>query len=1099
MKTIKVFLASSDELKDEREKFGNLIRRLDDIYIKRGIHVKLLVWEDMDPCYNNVRKQDEYNAWIRGSHFFVCLFYTKAGQYTMEELDVARTESAHRKEPKIMIYCRDLQDGDVEMADLADFKRTLDKELGHFWGHYSTTDKLHLDFVMFFMRTEEGNTDVLKLENGEVMFDDMHVAKMDNLPFASENEGYKDMQQRLQALSTEVNQLQDALQQAPGIEMLHTLHQQKMNEYNALKERFLKHQQALFNTAKRISEMQQEKISGELQRAIDEFETGHVEAANAILDGMRNQIGHYKEQIQREHAVGYEYIKALLLQTNTLMADVTIQMEERIQRTLKTFQEADELAELCVLPKIKYVSLLHHYCVFLNENRMHDDAIKVQKREQSMYEELYETFTSENEIVQKMRNEFEELPLIIEKMRKHLTQFPNDESTLDELQAMLNRYNELRDKLTEHQQNFISTASRISDMQSEDVSSRLQRAIDEFLSGHLVDAIAVLDGIEYETEQLFDQMDSHHNQIVHGIMNLQLKAKAIMIDASRPIDDRTKQAIEIYQKADKWAEACSLSKGKYAFLLSDYGDFLRTYGMYQESLEIYLKECKITESLYGNKHPNMATSYNNIGLVYAAIGKYYQALDYYKKALVIREENSGLEHPDLSLLYNNIGKVYCDLGKYSYALDSYNNALAINVRVLGVEHPVTATIYNNIGYVYEIMGDYAHALKAYKMAQEIREQVLGPEHPDTAQSYNNIGFIFASIKEYEQALDNYRRGQFILEKTYGRDHPETAKSYENIGRVYFNMGYFDQALMYYRKVLAIREKVFGEEHPDIAKSFNILGKVFELLGNYQQAHLYYERALLIGKKTLGTEHIDIAMLYNNIASLYFNYCDYEKSLEYYMAALSIIEKVFGEENGNTAQIYSHIGNIYHMIGNNTKAKEYQKKAQRKIQKTIKVFLASSEELREERCKLGDLVHRLDDIFEKRGIQIKLLTWENIDAAYDSTRYMKDYEECVRQCDIFVCMFYTKVGPFTFEQLNVAITEMTQHNKPRILIYCRDLQDGDIESAELIELKRRFVDEWGYYPNSYSTTDKLHLSFVLNFVHTIEELSDSLATENVKSD
>ena len=50
MKTIKVFLASSDELRDERQKFGDLIRRLDDIYVKRGIHVQLLMWEDVFLC-----------------------------------------------------------------------------------------------------------------------------------------------------------------------------------------------------------------------------------------------------------------------------------------------------------------------------------------------------------------------------------------------------------------------------------------------------------------------------------------------------------------------------------------------------------------------------------------------------------------------------------------------------------------------------------------------------------------------------------------------------------------------------------------------------------------------------------------------------------------------------------------------------------------------------------------------------------------------------------------------------------------------------------------------------------------------------------------
>ena len=104
MKTIKIFLASSDELADERKRFGNLIRQLDDIFLRQGVHIQLLVWEDMDPSYNNCRKQDEYNAWIRESQIFVALFYTRAGQYTIEEVEVAREENAHRHEPKLLIF-----------------------------------------------------------------------------------------------------------------------------------------------------------------------------------------------------------------------------------------------------------------------------------------------------------------------------------------------------------------------------------------------------------------------------------------------------------------------------------------------------------------------------------------------------------------------------------------------------------------------------------------------------------------------------------------------------------------------------------------------------------------------------------------------------------------------------------------------------------------------------------------------------------------------------------------------------------------------------------------------------------------------------------
>ena len=256
MKTIKVFLASSEELKDEREKFGNFIRRLDDIYLKRGIHVQLLVWEDMDPCYNNVRKQNEYNARIRESQIFVALFYTRAGEYTLEEVNVAREENSRRREPKLMICCRTLQPGEVEAEELAEFKRTMEKEFGHFWDNYATTDKLHLDFVMFFLNSEEGRAGALKVENGQVVLDGFAVASMDNLPFAAGNEGYQRMKAELEALPSKIEKARRRMEKYPDEEEFRDEHQALLDRYNALKEEFAGHQQALFDTARRISEMQ---------------------------------------------------------------------------------------------------------------------------------------------------------------------------------------------------------------------------------------------------------------------------------------------------------------------------------------------------------------------------------------------------------------------------------------------------------------------------------------------------------------------------------------------------------------------------------------------------------------------------------------------------------------------------------------------------------------------------------------------------------------------------------------------------------------------------------------------------------------------------
>ena len=148
-RTFKIFLASSEELENDRDAFGNLVRRLDNIYEKRGIRIELIEWEDCDAAYNDRRKQDEYNDKVRASDMFLALFHIKAGKYTIEEFDVA-TEEFRRtgKTPKSFIYCRDIQEGEQESEELKEFKHRLFKEMGHYYCRYNNKDSMQLHFVM---------------------------------------------------------------------------------------------------------------------------------------------------------------------------------------------------------------------------------------------------------------------------------------------------------------------------------------------------------------------------------------------------------------------------------------------------------------------------------------------------------------------------------------------------------------------------------------------------------------------------------------------------------------------------------------------------------------------------------------------------------------------------------------------------------------------------------------------------------------------------------------------------------------------------------------------------------------------------------------
>ncbi|CAF4316735.1 unnamed protein product, partial [Rotaria sordida] len=80
-------------------------------------------------------------------------------------------------------------------------------------------------------------------------------------------------------------------------------------------------------------------------------------------------------------------------------------------------------------------------------------------------------------------------------------------------------------------------------------------------------------------------------------------------------------------------------------------------GDYSKALEFYEKDLEITKKALPPNHPDLATSYNNIGGVYKNMGDYSKALEFYERSLKIKEKALPPNHPDLASSYNNMGLV----------------------------------------------------------------------------------------------------------------------------------------------------------------------------------------------------------------------------------------------------------------------------------------------------------------------------------------------------------------------------------------------------------------------------------------------------------
>ena len=416
MKTIKIFLASSEELDYDRMAFGNLVRRLDDMYEKRGIRIKLFEWEDYDSAYNDKRKQDEYNEYVKQSDIFLALFHKKAGQFTIEEFNKASEQFKATASPKVYTYCKDLKPGEEESKELKEFKERLFKEMGHYWCRYDNRESLQFQFVMQLQLVESNRIDDVKVEDGVVTINGLPVAKMENLKFASANEDYLRMQTDIQELRKEIEEMQldlekkqsrletkkaklkehpddkdcqeDYKEKKDEVEKLKYRLRPKLNKYNKLKEDFAKHQELLINTAKRVSKLQGEQINDRIRRAIDALSEGLVREANTILneaeEDAKNLLNEYKQskeitEQKRQNLV--ISIKELLLKASSIMADTNIMVSERINKPNEIYELADTIAREINYDTDNYIGLLYDYANFSYETGQLNKALKLYQRQ----------------------------------------------------------------------------------------------------------------------------------------------------------------------------------------------------------------------------------------------------------------------------------------------------------------------------------------------------------------------------------------------------------------------------------------------------------------------------------------------------------------------------------------------------------------------------------------------------------------------------------------------------------------------------------------------------------------------------------------------
>lgn len=256
----------------------------------------------------------------------------------------------------------------------------------------------------------------------------------------------------------------------------------------------------------------------------------------------------------------------------------------------------------------------------------------------------------------------------------------------------------------------------------------------------------------------------------------------------------------VYRKEIKWEKGIAIS-------ISNIGQGYLLKGNLKEAMKHMLEAANIAEEIHDSLI--LASTYNNLGLVYKTSRDYDKALLYFTKAFEIKKRktdpNNSVDIKSLATTILNLGMVHNFKGQDVISKSYYEDALG---KFKSIDYlPGQAMCYNNLGVLYYNMKDYPAALKANLNSLEIKK-ALGDEM-GMASSYINIGADYFIMNNVKKAKENHFKALELIEKNDLRE--ERVILFEAISKDFEFEGDLKNALHYYKKFEAIKDTLLNSE------------------------------------------------------------------------------------------------------------------------------------------------------------------------------------------------------------------------------------------------------------------------------------------------
>ena len=361
----KVFLASSNELADDRKHFDDYIHKINHVLNGLGYHIEVVQWEFLDPAMpDDGRSQDEYNRQLKDCDECIVLFWHKLGKYTKEELDTAYKEKySDGRLSRLTVYFKDSAPGSIT-PELKLFRKQFPQiHNERYPSSYRSIESVESDFLLYFVQREGITTSArVTLSDSQILLNGKPVGEISKMSLAYGNKPY-------QKLLNDVAELEQGLQSAKGTVRLalNTALEGKRKELQEMEEKLF----AIAQTIMRITI--DDPDDEQVRQAKDYAAEGKFEEALALLGedeliAEAQRLSALAAAVNNKQRVSVEKIVLRIQLLSAAKSDFTW-----VQQCINLYRQAVAFARPCYAP-FDLASLIFSQAKFLQENNQFKEA-----------------------------------------------------------------------------------------------------------------------------------------------------------------------------------------------------------------------------------------------------------------------------------------------------------------------------------------------------------------------------------------------------------------------------------------------------------------------------------------------------------------------------------------------------------------------------------------------------------------------------------------------------------------------------------------------------------------------------------------------------